>query len=652
MNAISVTVVPQKLLKVLIVMPLAEQRGGGELMLLHLLEHGRHLGVEWVVAFLADGPMVEQARGWGIETIVIRAGRLRHLNRLATTIWTLTRISRTRQIDLVFSWMGKGQLYGGSAAAIAGVPSAWYQLGLPAPAGWQDRLATLIQNRGAITCSAAATNAQSNIRPARPTRTVHPGVDLRRFDPSTLPAPSVCRAKLGLPSDGPLIGFVGRLQRWKGVHLLIDAMPAILAAHPDAHCVIVGGEHAFEPDYPGFLRERITHLGLAHRITLAGLQANVPEWMNAMDVFVHASDAEPFGMVVIEAMALGKPTLATATAGPLEIISDGVDGMLFPPGDVDGLTRAVLRYLDDPTFAAGVASRARSRAAAFEVSRYAEGVATALQSFRRDKEGERLARPSNNRSGTSPLRVALVMPLALRRGGCETQLINLLTANSALDRARRVDYSICFLEHGPMVDEVRSLGYPVHVIDAGRLRHAFRFTRTVVALTSWFREHHATHAVSWMEKAHLYASPAATIVGIPSAWWLRSIDRESRALALINRCPAAHVFACSHAALGALHASTLPQRAASVCYSSVDLARFDPSTLPSAADARRKLGLPSDRPIVGIVARLQRWKGIDILHRRGRTRDRYDDVRRGEAILRRHRRRTFARARRASRTPS
>src|SRR5439155_3346393 len=119
---------------------------------------------------------------------------------------------------------------------------------------------------------------------------------------------------------------VGRLQRWKGFHVLVEAMPRILRSHPAAQCVLVGGEHALEPDYKRFLEDRITSLGLQERIHLVGQQQNVAEWTTAMDVFVHASDREPFGMVVVEAMALGKPVVASADAGPTEVITPGVDG--------------------------------------------------------------------------------------------------------------------------------------------------------------------------------------------------------------------------------------------------------------------------------------------------------------------------------------
>jgi len=151
-------------------------------------------------------------------------------------------------------------------------------------------------------------------------------------------------------------------------------MPAILEKHPDSHAVIVGGDHALEPDYPAFLKARIRELNLTDRIILTGLQHNVPEWMKTMDVVVHASENEPFGIVVIEAMALGKPVAATDTAGPAEIITDGINGLLWPARRPAALVSAVIRYLGSPPWASTVGSAARIRAADFSAAAFARNV--------------------------------------------------------------------------------------------------------------------------------------------------------------------------------------------------------------------------------------------------------------------------------------
>ena len=242
------------------------------------------------------------------------------------------------------------------------------------------RLATLIPSRAIITLSKDGKEAQSRIFPHRPTPLVYPGVELNRFDPTILPSPTEARRKLGLPEHGAIIGIVGRLQRWKGMHVLVEAMPQILQKHPDAHCVVIGGKHAFEPDYEDFVKTQIADLGLQEKVIMAGLQQNVPEWVQAMDVFVHASDKEPFGIVIIEAMALGKPVIAGYAGGPTEIITDGAEGLLTPYGNADALANAVIRYLDDSEFASQMAIAARKRALEFSTRRYAENFVSTLRS--------------------------------------------------------------------------------------------------------------------------------------------------------------------------------------------------------------------------------------------------------------------------------
>jgi glycosyltransferase involved in cell wall biosynthesis len=370
-------------MKVFIVMPLAEQRGGAELMLRHLMQEGDSLAVCWRVVFLQEGPMVAQLEALGIQATVVRAGRLREGHRFTAAIVRIASMARSEHADLIFGWMTSAHLYGSFAALLSGIPSLWYQLGMPGRRNWMDRAATMLPSGGILTCSRAAARAQGSLPPCRPTRVVYPGVELTRFDPALLPTPLEARRRLGLPARGPLIGIIGRLQRWKGMHVLVDAMSIVRRWYPDAHCVVVGGKHALEPDYPAYLEGRIAALGLGDWVLLAGLQQNVAEWMQAMDIVVHASDREPFGIVIIEAMALGKPVVAGDDGGPTEIVTNGVTGLLTPYGNAVALASAILRYLNDQEFARGVGTSARERALEFSAESYARNFAAAIRELSR-----------------------------------------------------------------------------------------------------------------------------------------------------------------------------------------------------------------------------------------------------------------------------
>lgn len=359
-------------MKILIVMPVAHQRGGAEQCLIDLARYPEAGTRGWGVVFLEDGPMARTMKNAGWEVHIVRAGQLRQGFLWLKTVLRIARIARRGKYDAVCGWMHKAHLYSGPAAILAGKPAFWFNLGLASAKSWMDRLATYVPARAIYTCSDFARETQEKLRPARPTFVIHLGAPIERFDPKFLPSPKEAREKLGLPQNGPIIGLVGRLQRWKGAHVLIEAMPRVLAAHPETHCILVGGEHDREADYVEFLRENIARLGLETQVKMVGLQQNVPEWMQAMRIVVHASDREPFGIVVIEAMALGKSVIAGSEGGPREIIEDGVNGLLSAYGDSDALAKAILRYLDDSAFAVKAGEAAQKRAQDFTAARYAE----------------------------------------------------------------------------------------------------------------------------------------------------------------------------------------------------------------------------------------------------------------------------------------
>ena len=362
-------------------MPLAEARGGAEQAFFVLLQKGRDENTDFIAIFLHDGPLVGEVKSLGIPAYAVEAGKMRELHRFAGATRQIAGILRQEKVDAVISWMGTGHLYGGLAASQAKVPEVWFQHGVPVDKGMIDRIAAIIGTKGILACSQDGADAQAVMTPRHRPRVVHPGAELDRFDPAILPSPAEARRLCGLPETGPIIGIVGRLQRWKGMHVFAEAMARVLKTHPDAFGVIVGGDHEFEPEYPAFLNQHISELGLTDKIKLTGIQKNVPVWMQAMDVVVHASDREPFGIVIIEGMALGKPVVAGDKGGPTEIIEPGVTGLLTPYGDAGALATAILRYLDDPAFAAQVGDAARKRAQNFSVDSYARNVVEAIRHF-------------------------------------------------------------------------------------------------------------------------------------------------------------------------------------------------------------------------------------------------------------------------------
>ena len=185
------------------------------------------------------------------------------------------------------------------------------------------------------------------------------------FEPSDFVRPShfsqtALRKKLELP-DGVLIAIFGRLTRWKGQHIALEALRSL----PGVHLAIVGEALFTEEDraYREELRRTAEEPGLQGRVHFLGFRSDVIELLQAMDVVVHCSvAAEPFGRVIVEAMLAGIPVVATRGGGVDEIITDGEDGFLVPAADPGALALAVGKIVQEPGLAEKLSSAALASA--------------------------------------------------------------------------------------------------------------------------------------------------------------------------------------------------------------------------------------------------------------------------------------------------
>lgn len=355
-----------------------------------LLRHFLRATVEasrqhYCLAFLENGPMVLEARQLGYRTEVFLAGRLRSLLRAWLTIGKLAWWLREEQAQVVLSWMPKAHLYAGPAAVRAGVPAVWYQQGITkglAGRHWIDSLATLVPAVGILCASQSVERAQHRLVPRRQTHVVYPAVDLSIAHAESLPDVRSARQEAGLDPERPVVGIVARLQSWKGVHIFLAAAALLAAPRPELCFAVVGGDHPLEPGYLEELKQAVRAARIEDRIIFAGHQVNPLGWMQAMEVVVHASTApEAFGMVIVEAMSLGKVVIACNLAGPTEIIENTVDGFLIEPGDPSKLAEAITRALMPSQHNAEVRAAAIRKAQQFGTDRFARELEAAVRHF-------------------------------------------------------------------------------------------------------------------------------------------------------------------------------------------------------------------------------------------------------------------------------
>jgi glycosyltransferase involved in cell wall biosynthesis len=184
--------------------------------------------------------------------------------------------------------------------------------------------------------------------------TIYNAVDLSQYE-----SDDDRREEIGA-ADRPLVGFVGQIVPRKGVTTLLRAMPRVLQVVPNALLAVVGCSPPSDDSYEGECRQLIESLKIADHVRFTGYRRDVPAWMRSFDVFALPTRSEPFGKVVIEAMAAGCPVVASAVGGIPEIIENPRLGTLIEPDDVDALAEAIVAYLSDRKRAAEVAALART----------------------------------------------------------------------------------------------------------------------------------------------------------------------------------------------------------------------------------------------------------------------------------------------------
>ncbi len=278
-----------------------------------------------------------------------RAGNAAFLVDMATTgrrfAGAVADYARRHQIDLIQG--NNGVLINDAvilAARRAGLPCVIHVRGGEyrcRTAGW---LAAGVSRILAVSQHVAATVAALGVRADRIVAAPE-GLDADAF--ASRADPAAFRSRHGLPEDLPLVGLVACLVGWKGHDVFLEACATALS-RVRAGAVVVGGE----PDGSGRelarLRDKAQTLGIGEKVWFTGHEADVASAMAACDVVVHASTSpEPFGRVLLEAMALGRPVVAAGAGGPREVIDAGTDGLLVPPGDAPALTRALLDLLGD-----------------------------------------------------------------------------------------------------------------------------------------------------------------------------------------------------------------------------------------------------------------------------------------------------------------
>jgi glycosyltransferase involved in cell wall biosynthesis len=329
--------------------------GGAELSLLEVMKNMR--GTNETVLF-DDGPFRIALEAVGIKVDVLDGAALGGLSKdggmkrpkagMIGGVMSLVRgtLAKSRNSDVIYVNTQRAMVVGAIAGLISRRPVVWHLRDIVSQEHFGKTQLTIIKWCTKLmlerviansTASAVALTALTRMKEER-LDVVFNGISAEPFTELESVAQHELRARFGLPQDAFLVGSFSRLARWKGQHILLEA----LLEAPEMHAVLVGAALFGEDAYEAELRAYVLEQGLADRVHFLGFQHDIAACMKAVDVVAHTSiSPEPFGRVIIEGMLAKRPIVAARAGGVTDIVEDRENGILCTPGDVHALAGAL-----------------------------------------------------------------------------------------------------------------------------------------------------------------------------------------------------------------------------------------------------------------------------------------------------------------------
>jgi glycosyltransferase involved in cell wall biosynthesis len=366
------------MIRLLSIQPVAE-RGGSDQALLRMVRSLPSSEFDCHVVVPAEPPLRPELEAAGATVHVVPMHRISTSHRARdwiayvvawpVTVARLTRLVRRCRADVVHT-NSLHSLYGWAAAALARRPHVWHAREIVVQSSAALRLERRLARHFA-TRVIAASHAIADQLDSDNVTVVHDGVDAETFSPDRAGA---FRNRVGIADDVALVGWVGRIDTWKGLDVLLDAWSEVARGLAGTELVIAGLPVAGKEDYAHAIAARADDVPGVHWL---GARDDAAELIADLDVLVVAStEPEPYGLTLVEALASGTPVVATDSGGPREIVASAPPGAgrLVRPGDAPALAQAIVA-----TVSAHPTSTARRRTRTAQRPATAEDVAPVLR---------------------------------------------------------------------------------------------------------------------------------------------------------------------------------------------------------------------------------------------------------------------------------
>ncbi len=317
--------------------------GGAEKHVISLARALRQRGYEaGIVTIFKEGMLAHEIHRENIPFVCLHASEGWKIR----TFRSIFEWLRRNPVDILHTYLFGFHFFAGLPARLLGIPVVFSSR--REIASWRQRRHLWVENLGnlvvdrVVCCSRAVQKCtlEEERIDADKTVTIYNGVDLNQFDASI--NGKEVRREFGIPDEVPLVGTVANFSFEKGYPYLIDTIALILEKNPGVWFLLVGSG-PFQEE----MKRKVLSIPGHKQIIFAGSRSDIPNLMGAMDIFTLASVVEGFPNVILEAMAMARPVVATAVGGVPELIQTGRDGILVSPKDSQALAQAILSLLND-----------------------------------------------------------------------------------------------------------------------------------------------------------------------------------------------------------------------------------------------------------------------------------------------------------------
>jgi len=337
------------MLNILYLNPTAEI-GGAEISLLLLLRSLNKKHFRPIVILPCLGPLQNSLSSNGIEIITRPLKKINIRNPLPYlyTIYRLTKLMRQLSIGLIHCNMEICNQYAFIAARLNGLPIVCHTRNILSKRAFQRMFLggadVLIANS-----KATASSYTQYVSKDQRVEIIYNAADCVQFYPE---GECNLRSRFNINNNGFVIGLIGQITPNKGQDVFIRALAQVVRKHPNVRALVVGD--TVIDDSKWFLvelKQLVQELGISDKVIFTGFVKNITDLYRCLDIVVLPSRSEGFGRTIAEAMAMGKPVIASRVGGLPELISEGETGLLVPPGDSNSLADAIVKLVENRSLA-------------------------------------------------------------------------------------------------------------------------------------------------------------------------------------------------------------------------------------------------------------------------------------------------------------